>query len=50
VEVLPGDMPQSLQRRVMEQAERLLLPHAVEQVCCDLLTETERKRYAKIDA
>ncbi len=33
VEVLPGDTPESLQRRVMEQAEWKLLPMAVEQVC-----------------
>ena len=32
VEVLPGDTPESLQRRVMEQAEWVLLPRAVEQV------------------
>lgn len=30
VEVLPGDTPETLQRRVMEQAEWLLLPQAVE--------------------
>lgn len=30
VEVLPGDTPESLQRRVMEQAEWLLLPQAAE--------------------
>jgi phosphoribosylglycinamide formyltransferase-1 len=29
VEVLPGDTPESLQRRVMEQAEWILLPQAV---------------------
>ena len=29
VEVLPGDTPETLQRRVMEQAEWLLLPRAV---------------------
>ena len=32
VEVLPGDTPESLQRRVMEQAEWILLPRAVEHV------------------
>ena len=30
VEILPDDTPQTLQRRVMEQAEWVLLPHAVE--------------------
>ena len=37
VEILPGDTPETLQRRVMEQAEWLLLPQAAEivsrQVC-----------------
>ena len=32
VEGLPGDTPEVLQRRVMEQAEWVLLPRAVEQV------------------
>jgi len=36
VPVLPGDTPESLQRRVMEQAEWILLPQAVEQVCAGL--------------
>ena len=33
VDVLPGDSPESLQRRVMEQAEWVLLPRALEMVC-----------------
>ena len=33
VEVLPGDTPETLQRRVMEQAEWILLPQATEAVC-----------------
>jgi len=33
VEVLPGDTPETLQRRVMEQAEWVLLPRALEMVC-----------------
>ena len=33
VEVLPGDTPEVLQRRVMEQAEWVLLPRALEMVC-----------------
>lgn len=33
VEVLPGDTPQSLQKRVMEEAEWVLLPKATEMVC-----------------
>ena len=32
VEVLPGDTPEMLQKRVMEQAEWLLLPQAAEQI------------------
>ena len=33
VEVLPGDTAETLQRRVMEQAEWVLLPQATEMVC-----------------
>ena len=33
VDILPGDTPQTLQRRVMEQAEWVLLPQAVQQLC-----------------
>lgn len=33
VDVLPGDTPELLQRRVMEQAEWVLLPKALELVC-----------------
>lgn len=33
VEVLPGDTPETLQRRVMEQAEWEILPRAIAQVC-----------------
>ena len=36
VEVLPGDTPEVLQRRVMEQAEWILLPRSVEKVCAEL--------------
>jgi len=42
VEVLPGDTPQTLQRRVMEQAEWILLPLAVEAVA----KEIENERFA----
>ena len=38
VEVLPGDSPETLQRRVMEQAEWLLLPQAVELVSKKILS------------
>lgn len=37
VEVLPGDTPELLQRRVMEQAEWLLLPQAAEQASKELI-------------
>ena len=37
VEVLPGDTPQVLQRRIMEQAEWILLPMATEQVCAEIV-------------
>lgn len=36
VPVLPGDTPQTLQQRIMEQAEWQLLPRAVEQVCKEM--------------
>ena len=36
VDVLPGDTPEMLQQRVMEQAEWILLPRAVEQVCGEI--------------
>ena len=32
-----GDTPEVLQRRVMEQAEWILLPQAAEKVCADLM-------------
>ena len=39
VEILPGDTPEVLQKRVMEQAEWVLLPHAVEQVAAQMEKE-----------
>ena len=36
VEVKDGDTPEILQRRVMEQAEWIILPEAVEKVCREL--------------
>ena len=36
VEILDGDTPEILQRRVMEQAEWILLPQAAEKVCANL--------------
>ncbi len=39
VDVLDGDTPETLQRRIMEQAEWVLLPRAVEQVCKQIVEE-----------
>ena len=36
VEIEPGDTPEALQRRVMEQAEWILLPRAAEMVALEL--------------
>ncbi len=41
VDVLPGDTPEILQRRVMEQAEWLLLPQAAELAAQRILEEKE---------
>ncbi len=38
VDVLPGDTPETLQRRVMEQAEWLLLPRAAELAAREILS------------
>jgi IMP cyclohydrolase len=39
VPVFPSDTPKTLQHRVMEQAEWILLPRAVEQICADLIAQ-----------
>ena len=39
VYIEPGDTPETLQRRVMEQAEWILLPQAAETVCASLLNQ-----------
>ena len=41
VDILPGDTPERLQRRVMEQAEWILLPRAAEQVCAQIQNSEE---------
>ena len=41
VDILPGDTPETLQRRVMEQAEWVLLPQAAEQLAAHITTEKE---------
>lgn len=40
VSVLPGDTPELLQRRVMEQAEWQILPEATELICAKLRSES----------
>ena len=37
VSILPGDTPEILQRRVMEEAEWILLPEATEKVSKEIL-------------
>jgi phosphoribosylglycinamide formyltransferase-1 len=39
VDVLPGDTPETLQRRVMVEAEWVLLPRAVEALCAGIAKE-----------
>jgi phosphoribosylglycinamide formyltransferase 1 len=41
VDVLPDDTPETLQRRIMEQAEWVLLPQAVESVAKDIVENRE---------
>ena len=43
VDILPGDTPEVLQRRVMEQAEWKLLPRAAELVSAEIVKEKENK-------
>ena len=44
VEVLPGDTPEVLQRRVMEQAEWKLLPQAVAMLCREIEAEERNEK------
>ena len=41
VDILPGDTPERLPRRGMEQAEGILLPRAAEQVCAQIQNSEE---------
>ena len=43
VEVLPGDTPETLQRRVMEQAEWILLPSCAEAVAKRIINRENRQ-------
>ena len=47
VEVLPDDTPETLQRRIMEQAEWVLLPQAIELAAEKLLEKKEEERRKK---
>ncbi len=44
VEIMPDDTPETLQRRVMEQAEWILLPQALEQVSAEIAHKQEEKQ------
>lgn len=41
VDVLDGDTPEVLQKRVMEQAEWVILPRACEMVCADICSKRQ---------
>ena len=43
VEVREGDTPETLQKRIMEQAEWIILPEAAEQVCREIKKRKENK-------
>ena len=42
VEVQPEDTPETLQRRVMEQAEWIILPQAAQQISAEIAKERDR--------
>ena len=44
VEIQPGDTPEILQRRVMEQAEWIILPQSVEKVCAEIISRKLESR------
>ena len=41
VKVLPGDTPEALQQRVMKEAEHVILPQAIEDICSVDAAESE---------
>ena len=43
VDILPGDTAETLQRRVMEHAEWVILPKAAELVCAQIVREKENR-------
>ena len=42
VDIEPDDTPETLQKRVMEQAEWIILPQSAEKVCKDILNEKQK--------
>ena len=42
VDIEPGDTPETLQKRVMEQAEWKILPMSAEKICKDIITEANK--------
>lgn len=42
VEIQSDDTPETLQKRVMEQAEWIILPQSAEKVCNDIITEANK--------
>lgn len=42
VEIIPDDTPETLQKRVMEQAEWIILPLSAEKVCNNIITEADK--------
>ncbi len=42
VEIMPDDTPETLQKRVMEQAEWIILPLSAEKVCNNIITEADK--------
>jgi len=49
VEVLEGDTAETLQKRIMQNAEHIILPRAVELFCSDKLTVKNNIVYIKED-
>ncbi len=47
VDILPGDTPESLQKRVMEQAEWKILPAAAEMVSAEIISDGINSRHLR---
>lgn len=50
VEIRPDDTPETLQKRVMEEAEWVILPKAVGTICDERYEQVEAQRKAKAEA